>query len=246
MIPGTDFAYVKITQFAADTGNELEAALQEIDNAKSQGVAVQGLVLDLRNNPGGFLREAIRVSSQFLRPGTVVLQEEDADGNIQKYKSRGWGQARKIPTVVLINQGTASAAEITAGALQENGRAQLVGQTTFGTGTVLNQFNLSDGSAILLGVTNWLTPSGKLIKGQGIEPDVPVEQATSVELVDARSLREMSADELDAVEDLQFLTGLDVLRQEAPGMQQANTAPSGKSILEYLPSIPWQLRFRLH
>jgi carboxyl-terminal processing protease len=111
---------------------------------------------------------------------------------------------------------------------------------------VLNQFNLSDGSAILLGVTNWLTPSGKLIKGQGIEPDVPVEQATSVELVDARSLREMSADELDAVEDLQFLTGLDVLRQEAPGMQQANMAPSGKSILEYLPSIPWQLRFRLH
>lgn len=246
MIPGTDFAYVKITQFAADTGNELEAALQEIDDAKKQGQSVRGLVLDLRNNPGGFLREAIRVSSQFLNPGTVVLQEQDADGNVQEYKSRGWGQARKIPMIVLINQGTASAGEITAGALQENGRAQLIGQTTFGTGTVLNQFNLSDGSAILLGVTNWLTPSGKLIKGQGIEPDVPVEQPASVELVDARSLREMSADELAEVEDLQFLTGLDILRQETPGMQQANTSRPSKPILEYLPSIPWQLPFQVH
>ncbi|RME50028.1 MAG: S41 family peptidase, partial [Caldilineae bacterium] len=208
MIPGTNAAYLEITQFAADTGQELAQALLEIDARKSAGEPVEALVLDLRNNPGGYLREAIKVASQFLPKGEIILQEADAEGNVNVYRSRGWGYAREIPLVVLINQGTASAGEITAGAIKENARGLLIGETTFGTGTVLNQFNLSDGSAILLGVTNWLTPQGNLIKGQGITPDVAVELESSVRQVNARTLRGLTPAEVLASEDVQFLEAL--------------------------------------
>lgn len=212
MIPGTDLAYVQITQFAAQTGQELETALREINNRRMRGEAINGLVLDLRNNPGGFLREAIRVGSQFLPRGETILQEKDASGNVESYKSRGTGYAREIPLIALINAGTASAGEITAGALKENGRAVLVGETTFGTGTVLNQFNLSDGSAILLGVTNWLTPKGNLIKGQGIVPDSPVTLPTGNLQLNARRLSEVDPSLLGEVEDTQLLEAINQLQ----------------------------------
>lgn len=217
LIPGTPIAYVQISQFAADTGDELEKTLKEIDATQVEGEHVQGIVLDLRNNPGGFLREALRVGSQFLPRGETILQEEDARQQITTFKSRGWGYARDIPLVVLINQGTASAGEITAGALQENDRAQLIGETTFGTGTVLNQYNLSDGSAILLGVTNWLTPDGNLIKGQGITPDIVLPQKSDVTLVDARTLSESTKGDVAKVKDEQFLLALDKLQSSLQG-----------------------------
>ena len=110
-----------------------------------------------------------------------------------------------MPLVVLINVGTASAGEITAGALKENERALLIGETTFGTGTVLNQFGLSDGSAILLGVTNWLTPDGNLIKGQGVTPDLEVIQPASSKHVNAELLKSMTAEQVGTIEDDQFL-----------------------------------------
>lgn len=208
MIPGTNLAYVQITQFAAKTGQELEEALRAIDRRRLSGEEVDGLVLDLRNNPGGFLREAIKVGSQFLPKGEIILQEKDAGGQVELYRSRGWGYAREVPMVVLINEGTASAGEITAGALKENGRAVVIGETTFGTGTVLNQFGLSDGSAILLGVTNWLTPKGNLIKGQGITPDVAVELPTGVVQLNARRISELEAEKVSDVEDVQLLEAL--------------------------------------
>jgi carboxyl-terminal processing protease len=158
-IPDTDFAYLQISQFAADTGNELQAALREIQAEADNGAPVAGILLDLRNNPGGYLAQALRVNSQFLERGTVILHERDAEGQLRTYKSVGSGLARTIPIIVMINEGTASAGEITAGALQENGRARLVGETTTGTGTVLQPFTLSDGSVLRLGVTNWLTPT---------------------------------------------------------------------------------------
>jgi len=204
MIPGTELAYVQITQFAAKTGQELEDALREINAQALTGQPVAGLVLDLRNNPGGFLREAIRVGSQFLPRGETILQEKDASGKVDSYRSRGWGYGRELPIVVLINEGTASAGEIIAGALKENGRAVLIGETTFGTGTVLNQFNLSDGSAILLGVTNWLTPKGNLIKGQGVTPDVDVELPAGILQLNARRLSEVDPAELSQMEDVQL------------------------------------------
>lgn len=214
MLPDSRIAYVEITQFADRTGRELASALWEVRRTRIRGEPVQGIILDLRNNPGGYLREAIRVGSQFLDEGLTILQEEDAQGRRIVHESRGRGWGRDVPVVVLINPGTASAAEITAGALQENDRATLIGETTFGTGTVLNQFPLSDGSAILLGVANWLTPSGQLIKGQGIVPDQEVEQQTSIRMLDAYSLEEMTAQEMLATEDVQFLTALKTLQRQ--------------------------------
>jgi carboxyl-terminal processing protease len=129
--------------------------------------------LDLRNDPGGLLDEAIGVASQFLKQGNVLL-EKDAQGHVTPVPVKPDGQATDVPTVVLINAGTASAAEIVAGALQDAGRATVLGETSFGTGTVLNEFHLSDGSALLLATQEWLTPNGRVIWHQGITPDVPV------------------------------------------------------------------------
>lgn len=214
MIPGTNLAYVQITQFAAKTGQELEVALREIDSRRLSGTPVKGLVLDLRNNPGGFLREAIKVGSQFLPKGETILQEKDASGKIESYQSRGLGYGREWPMVALINVGTASAGEITAGALKENERAILIGETTFGTGTVLNQFGLSDGSAILLGVTNWLTPKGNLIKGQGIVPNVVVDMPTGVLQLNARRLSEVDPADIFEIEDVQLLEAINTLDEQ--------------------------------
>lgn len=187
-IPGTKLAYLQITQFAGDTNFELMKALREMQELPDTKKP-QGILLDLRNNPGGYLLEAIRVGSQFLADDLVILHERNAEGKVATHRSRGRGYARELPLVVLINQGSASAAEILAGALQENQRAQLVGTTTLGTGTVLQQFNLSDGSVIRLGVTHWLTPDYHLIKNQGITPDVTINQPSTVPLVDATILR---------------------------------------------------------
>jgi carboxyl-terminal processing protease len=211
-IPDTDFAYLQISQFAADTGNELQAALREIQAEADNGAPVAGILLDLRNNPGGYLAQALRVNSQFLERGTVILHERDAEGQLRTYKSVGSGLARTIPIIVMINEGTASAGEITAGALQENGRARLVGETTTGTGTVLQPFTLSDGSVLRLGVTNWLTPNENLIKNVGVKPDLEVAQEASVEMVDSFTLEDATLQELLDQGDLQFNTALEELR----------------------------------
>ena len=140
---------------------------------------------------------------------------------------------------VLINPGSASAAEITAGALQENNRATLLGETTFGTGTVLNQFNLSDGSALLLGVANWLTPSGRLIKGEGIHPDVEMIQASSVQMVDSYALEGMTGAQVAESEDTQFLAGLNYLENRLLTGDSANRLPAtGNGSDTSAPSTP--------
>lgn len=212
-IPGTNFVYLQISQFAADTGDELLAALEAI---QAEEDPVEGILLDLRNNPGGYLQEALRVNSQFLETGKVILHERDASQQLRTYRSVGRGLARDYPMVVLINQGTASAGEITAGALKENERARLVGQPTLGTGTVLQPFTLSDGSVLRLGVTHWLTPNRNLIKGQGIAPDVSVEQDPATPMVDAARLKEAAAlSEVLALGDRQFNMGLLQLRLRA-------------------------------
>jgi carboxyl-terminal processing protease len=207
-IPGTSYVHLQITQFASDTSRELRNALEAIDREASSGGPVAGIMLDLRNNPGGYLQEALRVANQFLDEGDIILHEKDADGNIVTYRVEGRGMARQIPIVVLINQGSASAAEIVSGALQENDRAKLVGMPTVGTGTVLRPYPLSDGSVLRLGVTNWLTPDYELIKGEGIQPDVTVEQEATVELMNSLLLEEISTAELNVHPDSQFQIAL--------------------------------------
>ncbi|MBO9393590.1 S41 family peptidase [Caldilinea sp.] len=212
-IPNTNFIYLQISQFAADTGDELRAALEAIQAEHS---TVEGILLDLRNNPGGYLQEALRVNSQFLEAGKVILHERDASQQLRTYRSVGRGLAREYPLVVLINEGTASAGEITAGALKENERARLVGQTTLGTGTVLQPFTLSDGSVLRLGVTHWLTPDRNLIKGQGVTPHVVVKQDPATPMVDALRLQEADTiTEVLAQGDKQFNMGLLQLRFQA-------------------------------
>jgi carboxyl-terminal processing protease len=210
-IPQTDFAYVKISQFADDTGTELERVLAEVNAAATQS-PVKGILLDLRNNPGGYLSEALRVNSEFLPRGEVILHERDGQGEIKTWKAVGEGLARDIPIVALINEGTASAGEITAGALQENGRAKLIGQPTLGTGTVLQPFTLTDGSVVRLGVTNWLTPKQNLIKGKGITPDISLEQDVSITMVDNYALEDATLSEVLGQGDKQFNLGLLNLR----------------------------------
>ncbi|HXF62606.1 MAG TPA: S41 family peptidase [Caldilineaceae bacterium] len=225
-IPGTDLVHLQITQFAGDTSRELRTALRAIQQEMEQGQPVEGILLDLRNNPGGYLQEALRVASQFLPEGEIILHEKDAKANITTYRSQGEGLARGIPLVVLINEGSASAAEIVAGALQENGRAKLVGAPTVGTGTVLRPFTLSDGSVLRLGVTNWLTPGYNLIKGQGIQPDVRIEQETTVEMINSSLLSELSNRDLRLHEDRQFQAALLLLTVNTLPNRQITTAPA--------------------
>ncbi|MGC8826528.1 MAG: S41 family peptidase, partial [Anaerolineae bacterium] len=155
------------------TGAEVQSALQEM---RARGM--RKLVLDLRDNPGGLLESALDVASQFLRDG-VIMYEVRRGGEEKSYPVRQGGTAGDIPMVVLVNGGTASAAEIVAGALHDHQRAQLLGEKTYGKGSVQLVFDLSDGSSIHITVARWLRPSRTPIDGAGIEPDrlvVPTEE----------------------------------------------------------------------
>jgi carboxyl-terminal processing protease len=168
---------------------------------------MKGIVLDLRNNPGGLFTEAVSVASQFLSEGNVVL-EKDSKDRITAVPVEKGGVALRIPMVALVNSGTASAAEIVAGALQDHERAVLVGTTTFGTGTVLEKFPLSDGSALLLAVEEWLTPDGHTIWHKGIVPTVVVTLAEGATLLLPFEERDMTPEQLRESKDLQLLKAL--------------------------------------
>lgn len=168
-IPDTGIVHLRIAAFSENATKNLKTALERIDQEKPVGI-----ILDLRNNPGGLLNNAVSTASQFLPKGNVLL-EKNVKGQIKDVPVQKGGLALHVPMVGLINGGTASAAEIVAGALQAHGRARLVGTQTFGTGTVLQRFPLSDGSALLLAVEEWLTPDGKTIWHKGIAPDVTVQ-----------------------------------------------------------------------
>ncbi|NJN82381.1 MAG: S41 family peptidase [Caldilineaceae bacterium] len=205
MVPGTDVALLRLNRFSANATDQLQEAYAEIEAA-----GAEALVFDLRNNPGGLLEQAVKVTSQFLTSGNV-LQEEDSLGNRKPYKVLSGGVATEIPMVVLINSGSASSAEIAAGAFQDHERATVVGDTTFGTGTVLEPFMLEDGSALMLGTRQWLTADGRLIRKNGIEPDVPVELSVTADLLSADELEELTVEELLVSEDTQLLKALELL-----------------------------------
>lgn len=207
-LPGTDIAHLRISAFSQGVTRDLEGALQEI-----QRQGLRGIVLDLRRNPGGLLDEAVGSASQFLEGGDVLL-ERDAQGEITTVPVRQGGKATQIPLVVLIDEGTASAAEVVAGALRDAGRAKLVGETTFGTGTVLNQFPLSDGSALLLATEEWLTPDGLTIWHEGLPPDVEVSLPSVTKTLLPGEEAGLSGVQLRASGDAQLLKGLELLAQD--------------------------------
>ena len=172
-----DIAYIRITQFLKSTGGELQSVLKD---AISKGA--KGIVLDLRNNPGGLLNASADVASQFLAMG-LVAKVVDSEGMENVVPVERGGIATHLPLVVLVNQGSASASEIVAGALQDYGRAKLAGSQTFGKGSVQIVRELSDGSALHITAYRWLTPFGRPIDDVGLTPDFVLELEDE-ELVD--------------------------------------------------------------
>jgi carboxyl-terminal processing protease len=188
---------------------ELRAALDEI---RDKGA--RGLILDLRGNPGGLKEQAVAVTSEFLPEGKVIFIQQDARGRQEKVLAKGGGKATDIPLVVLIDAGTASSAEILAGAIQDHQRGRLVGTRTFGTGTVLRPYELSDGSAVLLAQYQWLTPNGRKIWHQGIEPDVKVALPEGASILLPEAAAGLDAEALAKSEDKQLLKALEVLQEK--------------------------------
>ena len=167
-----DIAYIALTTFNDQATEQLREALDELmaQNPK-------GLILDLRNNGGGYLSTAIEVASEFIPKG-VIMYEEYGDGTREVYNAKRGGRATEIPLVVLVNEGTASASEIVAGAIQDHGRGKLVGTQTYGKGSVQNWIPLSsEDSGVRITIARWLTPNGKQINNVGLTPDVVVEMS---------------------------------------------------------------------
>ncbi|HTV39985.1 MAG TPA: S41 family peptidase [Candidatus Sulfotelmatobacter sp.] len=206
-LPGTDVANLRIAAFDDHMSDDLRTALRQIKEQK-----MRGLVLDLRNNPGGVLDEAVAVASQFLRGGNVLLVR-NAQGQITPMPVQPGGLATNIPMAVLINHGSASAAEIVAGALRDAHRAQLIGEKTFGTGTVLSEFQLPGGSAMLLAVDEWLTPNGESFWHKGISPGIEIVQPQDARLM-PNDLATMTPEEFQSTDDKQMLQALDWVNQQ--------------------------------
>lgn len=163
-------AYVKIIKFAEDTDKEFNKIVTQIiaDNTR-------GIVVDVRNNPGGFLDVAVDIISKFVPKEEVVVWEQGRDDKKNAYKARGGDSLSGVPVVVLVNEGSASASEILAGALRDIKSAQLIGKKTFGKGSVQQLEDLNDGSSLRITIAKWLTPSGQSIHEVGLEPDIDVE-----------------------------------------------------------------------
>lgn len=164
-----DVGYIQITQFGADTSEKIVQAASEL---KQQGA--KKVVLDLRNDPGGYLDAAVKVSGQFLPEGKLVVEERTAGKTTEKLNSPADGQLVGLPMVVLINGGSASASEIVSGALHDNHAATLVGEKSFGKGSVQEVDKLAAGAALKITVAHWYTPNGVNISKEGIKPDVEV------------------------------------------------------------------------
>lgn len=170
-----NLAHLKLTRFGEKTTDEWERAVEEIISRQAKGV-----ILDLRNNPGGYLSGAVFIASEFL-PAGVVVQQEGAVGVKESFSVNRKGELTQIPLVVLVNKGSASASEIVAGALQDYQRAKIVGEKTFGKGTIQEAQDLPDGSGLHITTAHWLLPKGRSINKNGITPDVEVKDNPATE-----------------------------------------------------------------
>lgn len=164
-----NIGYVKLQEFSRPAPERLKTALKELLDQEPAG-----LILDLRGNPGGLLDVAVEVGSQFVAAGDILI-ERKKDGSEEHFSVRTGGLAIGVPLAVLVNEGSASASEIVAGAIQDAGRGPLVGTKTFGKGSVQLPQTLSDGSMLRVTIAHWFTPKGRGIHGTGLEPDIPIE-----------------------------------------------------------------------
>ena len=211
MLPGEPFAHVALRQFGEKADAQLRKAIAE---AKAAGA--KGLIFDMRGNPGGYKDQAVSVTSEFLKDGLVFI-EADKEHHETKIPVEPGGTATDIPLVALIDGGTASAAEICAGALKDHDRAKLVGEKTFGTGTVLQPFPLSDGSELHLAVLEWFTPNHSQIWHKGIEPDASVALKDGAQPLEPDTEEKLTPEGLGKSTDAQLLKALDILREQVKG-----------------------------
>lgn len=195
---GKNIAVIKLSRFGERTKDEWEEVISQVTSKK-----VEGVVLDLRNNPGGFLEGAVFIASEFLEGGNVVLQE-NSKGERMPFKVNRQGRLTTVPLVVLINKGSASASEIVAGALQDRRKVKLVGEKSFGKGTIQEAEDLEGGTGIHITVAKWLTPNGRWVNDtEGLEVDVTIEE-------DKQSLRSDDLKE-DDTKDPQLEKALELL-----------------------------------
>jgi carboxyl-terminal processing protease len=188
-------AHLRITSFTETTAEEVREELKKVRDFESRG-----LILDVRNNPGGLLRSVVDVTSQFLEGG-LVLYEMDGHGQRKDWPVDKGGLAKEVSIVILMNEGSASGAEVLAGALVDQGRATTIGTKTFGKGSVNTLRELKDGSGMYFTIARWYTPNGTLIEGEGVAPDILVEQSE------------------DGSEDLQLDKAIEVLEAKVRALQ---------------------------
>jgi len=190
----TDIAYVRILEFTSRTQEELSPVLLDVEEGD-----YEGLVLDLRGNPGGLLDTTVGVADMFLDEGTILV-EVSRSGDERSFNARRGGEAVDVPLVVLVDEFSASGAEVLSAAIQQNDRGVLLGQQTFGKGTVNIARPLSDGGALFVTIARWLTPERIQIDGVGIHPDIEVA---------------LSDEDIDLRRDTQLLRAVDYLRSQA-------------------------------
>jgi len=172
------YGYLRIAQFQTNTGSDVSKALAEM----LADASISGLVIDLRNNPGGVLQAAVEVSDIFLNDGLIVYTEGRLPSSDLRFSATSGDESNNTPIVVLVNSGSASASEIVAGALQDHGRAVIMGTTSFGKGSVQTILPLTEEKAIKLTTARYYTPNGRSIQAAGIEPDIWVERSTVTKL----------------------------------------------------------------
>lgn len=170
--------YIRLSQFGDSANDEWTNVASSIDRQLTNDKTIKGIVFDLRNNPGGYLNDAVYISSEFIPSGAAVLQE-DKNQKRTSFPVTGKGLLTDVPVVVLINKGSASASEIVSGALRDHKRALLVGETSFGKGTIQQAEDLGGGAGLHVTIAKWLTPNGTWVgngkDGQGLKPDVSIE-----------------------------------------------------------------------
>jgi carboxyl-terminal processing protease len=231
--------YIRLSSFQENTTDELQTALREIN--KKEG-SLKGLLLDMRNNPGGILDQAIKVSDQFMKSGIIVSTKGRKKNTETTARARNHGDEPAYPIVILVNEGTASAAEIVSGALQENRKALIVGTQTFGKGSVQTVFPLEDGSALKLTTARYYTPKGRSVQEKGITPDLVVgkiqgfrekdlrdygagNRPKGKNRIDAKNAKNIEADrEIQLQSALQLLRKIIVTGDLQKGLQAFNTA----------------------
>lgn len=193
-----NLAYLEIQQFTDETVNEMGRQLKRIKDG-----AYNGLILDLRRNPGGGLDATVAVADMFLNEGVIITQI-DRDGHETVYSAKPGGEALDIPVALLVGPGSASGSEVLSAALRDHGRAKLIGEKTFGKGSVNHLRELSDGGALYVTIARWRTPNGELIEGVGLEPDVHVS---------------LTPEDVAAKRDVQLFAAIDLLQAKAAQAQ---------------------------